>query len=158
MIPSRRDADACILHACDVPFTIANYNVMGTSTTDKCTSILNLRWGSRRYMGLKKNAKLVLSPFSLSYLVGGLTLVTVTYQQHGIPFQRLTGIYSRLKKPRPYNSNPKNRFQQKAIRPSTTFNRNQTPKSTPTWNSMQLNIADEAEHQRHLTMNHTAPG
>ncbi len=50
---SRRNADACILHACDVSFTIANYNVMGTSgATDKCTNMLNSRWGSRRYMGL----------------------------------------------------------------------------------------------------------
>ncbi len=43
------------LHACDVSFTIANYNVMGTSSssaTDKCTKMLNSRWGSRRYMGL----------------------------------------------------------------------------------------------------------
>ena len=53
MIPSRRNANACILHACDVSFTIANYNVMGSSgTTDKCTKMLNSRWGSRRYMGL----------------------------------------------------------------------------------------------------------
>jgi hypothetical protein len=29
MIPSRRNANACILHECDVSFTIANYNVMG---------------------------------------------------------------------------------------------------------------------------------
>ncbi len=46
MIPSRWNVDACILHACDVSFTIANYNVMGTSSaTDKCTKMLNSRWG-----------------------------------------------------------------------------------------------------------------
>ncbi len=46
--PSRRNADACILHARDVS---ANYNVMGTSgATDKCTKMLNSRWGSRRYI------------------------------------------------------------------------------------------------------------
>ena len=48
MIPSCCNADACIciLHACDVSFfTIANYNVMGTSgATDKCTKMLNSRW------------------------------------------------------------------------------------------------------------------
>ncbi len=40
------------------PFSIANYNVVGTSgMTDKCTKMLNSRWGSQRRMGLKKNTK-----------------------------------------------------------------------------------------------------
>jgi hypothetical protein len=38
-----------------------------------------------------------------------------------------------------------------------TINRHQTPNSTSTWSPMQLNIADEAERQRQLMINRTAP-
>ena len=49
---------ANVMKWCVISFTIANYNVMGTSgTTDKCTKMLNSRWVSRRYMGLSKNTK-----------------------------------------------------------------------------------------------------
>ena len=65
MIPSRRNVDACILHACDVSFTIANYNVMGTSSaTDKCTKNSQLAMGvSAIYGFVEKYETLPILPF-----------------------------------------------------------------------------------------------
>ncbi len=65
MIPSRRNMDACILHACDVSFTIANYKVMGTSSaTDKCTKNSQLAMGvSAIYGFVEKYETLPILPF-----------------------------------------------------------------------------------------------
>jgi hypothetical protein len=57
-----------------------------------------------------------------------------------------------------YQSNRRPNFQQDPNRPSNKFNRLQPHQSTDsTWTPIQLNLADEAETQRPIMINRTAP-